>query len=101
RTLGGAPDADENASLRRGIYLLMKRQKPPTGLTLFDGPTTATESCPKRVHTATPLHALFLLNNPFAADRAKAFAARVRKLAGNDRDKQVETAFLLALGRKP
>jgi hypothetical protein len=101
RTLGGAPDANEEKSLRRAVYLLMKRQKPPIGLTLFDGPTAATESCPKRIHTITPLHALFVLNNPFTADRAKAFAARVRKLAGDDRDRQVEAAFALALGRKP
>jgi hypothetical protein len=79
----------------------MKRQKPPMGLSLFDGPTAATESCPKRITTVTPLHALFVLNNPFPAARAKSLAERVRKLAGNDRDKQVETAFALVLGRKP
>ena len=100
RTLGGAPDADEDKSLRRAIYLLMKRQK-SLWQTMFDSPTAATESCPKRVTTTTPLHALFWLNSTFATERAKAFAARVRKLAGNDRDAQVETAFALALGRKP
>jgi hypothetical protein len=101
RTVGGAPDADEAKSLRRGIYLLMKRQRPPAGLTLFDGPSAATESCPKRITTATPLHALFLLNNPFSVARARSFAEHVRKGAGADRDKQVELAFARALGRKP
>ena len=101
RKLGGAPDADEDKSARRAIYLLMKRQRPPLWLTLFDGPTAATESCPKRATTTTPLHALFWLNSTFATERVKAFGARVRKLAGNDRDVQVETAFALALGRKP
>ena len=100
-TLGGAPDPDEGKSLRRGLYLLMKRQKPPAGLTLFDGPTAATESCPRRITTATPLHALYLLNNPFTADRARAFAERVRKRAGDDRERQVDEAFVLAVGRKP
>jgi hypothetical protein len=100
-TPGGTPDADETKSLRRGLYLLMKRQKPPAGLTLFDGPTAATESCPRRITTATPLHALYALNNPFPAARAQAFANRVRKTVGSDRDKQAEAAFLLALGRKP
>ncbi|MCI0702002.1 MAG: PSD1 and planctomycete cytochrome C domain-containing protein [Planctomycetia bacterium] len=99
--LGGAPDINEDKSLRRGIYQLMKRQKPPMGLTLFDGPTAATESCPKRITTVTPLHALFILNNDFPTARAKAFANRVRKLAGKDHDKHVETAFLIALHRKP
>jgi hypothetical protein len=99
--IGGAPDINEEKSLRRGIYQLMRRQKPPMGLTLFDGPTAATESCPKRITTVTPLHALFILNNDFPAARAKAFANRVRKIAGKDFDKQVETAFLIALHRKP
>jgi hypothetical protein len=101
RTIGGAPDADESKSLRRGIYLLMKRQKPPMGLTLFDGPTAATESCPKRITTVTPLHALYILNHQKPASCAKSFADRVRKIAGDDHDRQVGTAFALALGRKP
>jgi hypothetical protein len=101
RTVGGAPDADESKSHRRGLYLLMKRQKPPLGLTLFDGPTAATESCPKRITTVTPLHALYILNHQQPASCAKSFADRVRKIAGKDRDKQVDVAFALALGRKP
>jgi hypothetical protein len=101
RTLGGAPDADEVKSLRRGLYLLMKRQKPPAGLTLFDGPTAATESCPRRLTTTTPLHALYILNHQQPAARARSFAGRVREIAGDDRGKQVEAAFALALGRKP
>jgi hypothetical protein len=98
---GGKPDADENKSLRRGLYLLQKRQKPPTVQALFDGPTGATESCPRRVESETPLSALFLLNNPFPLARAKAFAARVRKIVGNDPAKQLDAAFSLGLNRLP
>jgi hypothetical protein len=47
------------------------------------------------------LSALFFLNSPFAVDRAKAFAERVRKSAGDKREKQAEVAFRLALGRAP
>jgi hypothetical protein len=101
RTVGGKPDADETKSLRRGLYLLQKRQKPPMVQLLFDGPTGATESCPGRVESETPLATLFLLNNPFVLDRAKGFAARVRKLAGDDSRKQADAAFRLALGRLP
>jgi hypothetical protein len=99
--IGGTPEPDEGKSVRRGIYLLVKRQTPPQGLTLFDGPTAATESCPKRITTATPLHSLFILNNPQPAERAKSFAARIRKLHGNDHERQVESAFAIAFGRKP
>ena len=100
-TLGGKPESDENKSLRRGVYLLQKRQKPPMVQLLFDGPTGATESCPRRVESETPLSALFLLNNPFALERARAFAERVCKIAGNDRTKQIDAAFRLALLRLP
>jgi hypothetical protein len=99
--LGGRPDADENKSLRRGLYLLQKRQKPPAVQLLFDGPAGATESCPRRVESETPLSALFLLNNPFPRERAKAFAARVRDLAGDDAGRQCDAAFRLGLGRPP
>jgi len=101
RTLGGKSDAEEYKSLRRGLYLLQKRQKPPMVQLLFDGPTGATESCPRRVESETPLSSLFLLNNPFVKERTKVFAARVRKLAGDDPMKQAEAAFRLALGRLP
>jgi hypothetical protein len=47
------------------------------------------------------LQALYLLNNDFALKRAEAFAKRVRDKAGDDRGKQTETAFRLALGRTP
>jgi hypothetical protein len=99
--LGGKPDADENKSLRRGLYLLQKRQKPPMVQLLFDGPTGATESCTRRVESETPLAALYLLNNPFPRERAKAFAARVRKIVGNDAAKQIDAAFALGLNRMP
>ncbi|MBN9523812.1 DUF1553 domain-containing protein, partial [bacterium] len=100
RTVGGKPDADETKSLRRGLYLLQKRQRPPAVQSLFDGPTSATESCPRRLESETPLNTLFLLNNPFVVGRARAFAARVRA-AGGDRDAQATAAFRLALGRAP
>jgi hypothetical protein len=97
---GGPTEADEQKSLRRGIYQLQKRQK-LNSATLFDAPTGATESCPKRTNSTTPLHALFLLNNEFALNRAKAFAARVRASAGDHRERQATLAMRLALGRGP
>jgi hypothetical protein len=101
RTIGGKPDSDETKSLRRGVYLLQKRQMPPGVQALFDGPTGATESCPKRLTTATPLHALFLLNNEFPTARATALAGRVRAAAESDPGKQTLAAFRFALGRLP
>lgn len=99
-TMGGKPEPDEDKNLRRGIYQIQIRQKLYAS-TLFDAPTGATESCPKRTMSTTPLHALFLMNNEFPVNRAKSFAARVRTLAGDDRTKQATAAFRLALGRSP
>lgn len=99
--MGGAPDADEPASKRRSLYLIQKRQKPIAVLSLFDAPVAATESCSQRLTSTVPLQALYLLNNDTSMKRAKALAERVLKQAGNDRDKQIETAFRLAFGRLP
>jgi hypothetical protein len=98
---GGPSDADENASRRRSLYLLQRRQKAPAVQGLFDGPGAATESCPKRGATTTPLQALYLLNNDFVLKRAETLALRVAAAAGEDRSRQVEAAFRLTLGRRP
>jgi len=41
------------------------------------------------------------MNSDFLFQRARAFAQRVLVRAGRDRDRQIEAAFVLALGRRP
>jgi hypothetical protein len=41
------------------------------------------------------------MNSPFMNSQAGHFADRVIEFAGGDHDKEVDTAFLLALGRRP
>jgi hypothetical protein len=101
RRAGGPSDPGEAGSLRRGLYLLQKRERPPAVQALFDGPSAAAESCPRRAVSTVPLQSLYLLNNDFAVARARAFARRVWTRAGGDRGHQCEAAFLLALGRSP
>jgi hypothetical protein len=48
-----------------------------------------------------PTQAFTLLNGEFTNNEAKHLAARVIELAGPDRDKELEKAFLLTLGRLP
>ena len=66
---------------------------------LFDGPNEASESCPQRHVSTTPLHALFLLNNEFALRCAKVLAVRIESLAGPDRERQIDTLFHEVLSR--
>jgi hypothetical protein len=99
--LGGPSLPPEGKALRRSLYLFQKRDRPPEAQALFDGPSAAAESCPRRHISTVPLQALYLLNNEFVFDRARAFAGRVLARAGSDRRRQVEAAFAQALGRPP
>jgi len=101
RTMGGPGDTDENKSLRRGLYLLQKRDHPSPLQALFDGPFACAESCPRREVSTVPLQSLYLLNNAFATRRAGAFARRVFEQTGNSRERQCAVAFELALTRLP
>jgi hypothetical protein len=97
--IGGPSAPADEKNRRRSLYLLQRRGSVPAAQALFDGPNAILESCAARHVSTVPLQALYLLNNDFSLNRAKAFAQRVIDKAGSDRDRQVETAFLLALGR--
>ncbi len=101
RRVGGPSAIDDGKSVRRTLYLFQKRERPPEVQGLFDGPSAAAESCPKRAVSTVPLQALYLLNSDFVFRRGRAFARRVLAQAGPDRGRQVEAAFRLALGRPP
>jgi hypothetical protein len=100
RRVGGPGTTDEK-SMRRSIYLFQKRHQPPAVQALFDGPNGVVESCPQRHVSTAPLQALYLLNNDFSVQRARALARRLVTLVGDDRGRQVEAAFVLAFGRPP
>jgi len=100
RTLGGASTNDDK-SRRRSLYLLQKRDVPPHQQALFDGPIAMTESCARRQTTTVALQPLYLLNSTFSVERSKALAARVAKVAGIDRDAQIEAAYRFVLSHTP
>ena len=101
RRIGGPSVVIEarEQSNRRNLYLFQKRGQPPSMQGLFDGPNEASESCPQRHVSTTPLHALFLLNNEFALRCAKVLAVRIESLAGPDRERQIDTLFHEVLSR--
>jgi hypothetical protein len=101
RRVGGPSVPANDKSLRRGLYLLQKREAPPPLQALFDGPIAMTESCARRQVTTVALQPLYLLNSEFSVQRAEALARRVERLAGGDRAKQIAAAYRLALGRQP
>ena len=95
------PLTDRDTSRRRTLYLFQKRGVPPDVQSLFDGPSEVAESCEARYVSTTPLQSLYLLNNTFVLDRAKALSHRLRQATGNDTERFIEQAFLATLGRPP
>jgi hypothetical protein len=85
---------------RRSIYVFVKRNLRYPFFAAFDMPDTH-ETCGRRLVTTTAPQALFLLNDAFTLQAAKAFADRLQKEAGNDRYTQVSLAYRLAFSRPP
>ncbi len=94
------PPETEEQSLRRTLYLYQRRSELPDAMTLFDAPELLS-SCAKREVSTVALQPLYLLNSGFMIRRAEALAEKVRQLAGDDTEKQIETAFFRTLGRLP
>jgi Protein of unknown function (DUF1549)/Protein of unknown function (DUF1553) len=91
---------DRNVQNRRGIYLYNKRSVRLPLFTAFDQPDAIT-SCPVRPVSTHALQALSLFNSSFMQEVSQAFAARIEKSCGNNRTCQINSAWLLALSRRP
>ena len=88
------------AGWRRSVYLFQRRVYHLTLMTVFDQPSVAGPTC-RRASSAVALQSLTLLNDDLALELAEQFGKRVYQLAGDSRELQINTAFLLALGRSP
>lgn len=91
------PDLD--GCLNRSVYLPVIRDRLPDILDLFDfaEPSLVTGN---RETTNVPIQALYLLNSPFAQDRANGLATRLMKESGTD-EQRIQRAFLLCFSRQP
>lgn len=87
-------DYDTN---RRSVYLMQQRIRRQPFLELFDGADTNTGT-PERPTSASPLQALFLMNDPFMHIQSDKFAVRVGLAHAKIRDR-INYAFNLAFGR--
>ena len=85
---------------RRSIYLEQRRTEIPTMLESFDLPPMG-PNCLERPKSTVALQALNLMNDKMVHNLAEFFAERVHKEAGDDPEKQIETAFWIALSRPP
>ena len=100
--MGGRP-ADifaEPFSTRRTVYGLVDRQFLPGTFRVFDV-ANPDQHTPERHATTVPQQALFLLNSPFVAGRARAVARR-KEIASAARDSdRIGALWEVVLGRRP
>jgi mono/diheme cytochrome c family protein len=94
---GKSPPQDE---CRRSIYIHQKRSLVHPLLAALDVPD-GDASCPARFTTTQSTQALGMMNSEFLNDEARAFAARLRKEAGDGVGEQVKLALRLALCHEP
>lgn len=92
--------ADPAEHDRRSVYLIAKRNLRLPFLEVFDQPDLQT-SCGRRVSSTHAPQALEMLNGRLSNDLANSFAERLQREAGEDVNKQVELAFLIATAAPP
>jgi hypothetical protein len=83
----------------RSVYLMTQRLQRHPFLALFDGPDTNVTT-DTRTRSTAPLQALYLMNNPFVGEQARAFAGRLLRSAP-DLARRVARGYELAWGRPP
>jgi hypothetical protein len=93
-------NSDISERNRRSVYVFVRRNTRYPMFEAFDMPDTH-ESCGRRYNTITPIQALSLLNDRQTMDWARSFAGKVIAEAGNDEQRQIDTAYQMALDRRP
>jgi hypothetical protein len=85
---------------RRSIYVQIRRSRPLAVLDTFDFPRMD-PNCNARTASTVATQSLMLLNNDFVVRQSEEFAKRVRKEAGDDIQKQITRAWILAFSQRP
>ena len=96
---GKSLELDDPENLRRTVYGRVSRLQLNELLMQFDYPD-ANVHAEKRSVTTSPSQKLFLLNDPFMLERAKAFAGRITASAKGD-DARVRNAYRVLYAREP
>ena len=90
---------EKQGSRRRTVYRFVVRSVPNPFIECLDG-ADPNINTPVRSTTITALQALAMLNDAFMVRQSRAFARRLES-AEVETDRQLEAAFVLALGRPP
>jgi hypothetical protein len=98
-TIYGPGTLDQNMR-RRSIYFFIKRSQLVPVLMLFDFPEPNV-SVGGRVSTTIAPQALAMMNSPQVRSYARHFAERLKPEATNSLPGAINSAYQLALGRKP
>jgi hypothetical protein len=85
---------------RRSIYVRHRRKEMPTILEAFDLPQM-NPNCLERKRSTVVSQPLHLLHNRMVHDLSRSFAERVRREAGDDLQRQIDRAAVIAWGRPP
>jgi hypothetical protein len=91
------PFRDVYPTRHRSVYLMTQRFQRHPYLALFDGPDTNTTT-EQRPTSTVPSQALFLMNNAFMQEQARAFAQRLIALSP-DAQQRIDAAHRLAWSR--
>jgi hypothetical protein len=92
--------SDEREASRRTVYAFLKRSMVVPLLEVLDVCDTTRSTARRNVTSVAP-QALTLLNGDFTNRQARHFADRLEREAGDDPERQIERAYLLALCRRP
>jgi mono/diheme cytochrome c family protein len=85
---------------RRSVYVQARRTLPLTFMQMFDTPAME-PNCEARITSTVAPQSLVLMNSPFILEQSLRFAQRVLAEAGEDRQEQIQRAWMLAYSRAP
>ena len=95
----GGPSLEQSRPVR-AIYSKLRRNTRDAVLEVFDQPEGFSSSSQRNV-TTTPTQSLLMINGKWTLERARAFAARLRKENSSDEKEILTDAFRLCYGREP
>jgi hypothetical protein len=87
-------------TLRRSIYLRVKRSELLPVMTMFDAPEP-TQSIGERSVTTVPTQALAMMNSPFVRQQAEKLLARIRPAKDAPLPASIDRGYQVAFGRSP